>query len=292
MNWIGVDISLAKMKKQIVSPAELLPFPAAFRVVPDVELSGKNVRWRPGGTKPLPAPDGRLLLNFFDLKDVDGVLRFAQTYGPLYLCEKHKLPVMHNRPTLCPPLFRAQAEELIIFEPVDAVLWYSQQARRLYALAELANAGLPISVAKWAEANVAGPYTTPGRAPTYGPESKQIVAGLVNWWLVLGDPRPSLTVGANGRFELHFRSGDQAVSNPPKQLAPAVPQLCNGGLLFATLAMQIASAVSGGLGLATCSACGTLYVPNRAPVPGRRSFCRQCGPRAAWRLSKREARRM
>jgi hypothetical protein len=98
-----------------------------------------------------------------------------------------------------------------------------------------------------------------------------------------------LALKDNQRFELLFTSGDAAV-NAPRKLESVAWQIKAGGILWAGLALQLASAISGGAGLSTCSACGALFPPRRVPAEKRNRFCAQCGTRAAWRLAKRKQR--
>jgi predicted RNA-binding Zn-ribbon protein involved in translation (DUF1610 family) len=60
--------------------------------------------------------------------------------------------------------------------------------------------------------------------------------------------------------------------------------------LSGALALQLAFAVASSEGVTTCFACGRFYTPSRRPAAGRRSFCPDCGLRAAWRTSKRVTR--
>jgi hypothetical protein len=74
-------------------------------------------------------------------------------------------------------------------------------------------------------------------------------------------------------------------------------ELTTGGImpmyadrLSGALALQLSYAVASSEGVATCFACGRFYTPTRRPAAGRRSFCPDCGLRAAWRTSKRVTR--
>jgi hypothetical protein len=60
--------------------------------------------------------------------------------------------------------------------------------------------------------------------------------------------------------------------------------------LFGALAMELTYAVLRQLRLRKCDGCGQPHSPRRWPQPGQHSFCRACGKRAAWRLSKRRSR--
>lgn len=306
MTWTQMDKELQPHGVSLVFES-FIPFPAAPQTIPEVWLSGRGdelLCWRPGGTK-LIASFGRLLYDFLNLKDAKGVLQFAEKYGPLYLCEAHERPVMHliGR-ALCKPRIQKYAGELELSEPVSAYIKYSRWAGALLKAGDKARTGKPISADEWAKAGLGGSFTvrvtragsksdppSPLPFPTHGIEAKRMVAGMVNFWLTMGDPRPRLALRADSLFEVQFESGDHTISGVPKELERAAAQLGYGGLIFAALAMQLVSAVSGGVGLATCSSCGVFFVPKRTPAANRRQFCPQCGQRAAWRLSKQAARR-
>jgi hypothetical protein len=129
-----------------------------------------------------------------------------------------------------------------------------------------------------------------GHSPPAKIDHRQVLANVVEFWLGLGKPHPTF-VDAKSRFELRLTSGN---FNAPDQdlswLGAAGELIIQGATLFAILGVQIAIAAAGGGELATCFACGALYIPARSPAPLRRSFCESCGIRAAWRYSKRAAR--
>lgn len=273
-----------------------VPFPE--EPVPEVWLSGKDyLCWRPGGTKRAPSLD-RMLYEFMSLAGSDSVLRFAQKYGPLGLC-KHGMPAMaHKRNrVLCPPYYQKTRAGLHIRERVSDILVWAARADALYRIAVKTQNGEPISGAEWQRAGLGGHRQVSLATgefselplPSGGIEAKRLLSGIVNIWLRYGDPRPYLLLDASGRLELKFRSGDQSIGGFPSELDTAAAQIGSNPNL-AVLSMQLATAVAGGAGLTTCSACGTLYSPKRTPVPGRRHFCTQCGKRAAYRLSKRAKR--
>lgn len=294
MTWTHLDIKPTRT----MNPFEFTsaPFPTE-QPVPQVWLTGDDLCWSPGGTKPSPS-FRRILYEFTNLDRPDAVLAFAKKYGPLGLCE-HGWPAMtHKRNrVLCPPKHRQKRARLEIRERVSHVLTWAHQGAALLRVAAKAQSGEPITGADWLDAGLAGsrhislPSGESGELalPTGGLQAKQMIAGLATFWLRLGDPRPCVLPNALGRLELKFISGDQSINNEvPKSLDTAAAQLANN-LSFAVLSIQLASAVCGE-GLATCSGCGALYVPARTPIDGRRHFCPQCGARAAWRLSKRDKR--
>jgi hypothetical protein len=102
---------------------------------------------------------------------------------------------------------------------------------------------------------------------------RALVTFAVNGWLEWGRARP------------------QVIWNSP---TPTI-ELTTGGFLAAdrllgALALQLTYVVASSEGVATCFACGRFYTPRRRPAARRRSFCPDCGLRAAWRISKRAIR--
>jgi hypothetical protein len=264
------------------------PVPMPALVVPKVWCAGGRICWRSGDPVRSVGDLSRVLYDFADLKRANQVSGFVEKYGPLYLCAEHRLFAMHSRPNLCSPNSRGSGAGLEIHESVADVLGWAGQARSLLQLGDKAKTGGPIAADEWLRAGLVL-NSRPSSLPTLGADSLQLIQGLVNWWLSLAAPRPFFALKDNRRFELLFTSGDGAVS-PPRKLESVAWQIAAGGLLWVALALQLASAISGGAGLATCSACGTLFLPRRVPAQMRNRFCPQCGTRAAWRLAKRKHR--
>lgn len=88
---------------------------------------------------------------------------------------------------------------------------------------------------------------------------------VLNEWLRLGAVRPSIDWHA---------------------LKPEISFV--GPRLFSMLALQLAFAVSGGEGIATCSSCGKVYPRERQPKSGQRNYCPECRRR---KIPERDAQR-
>ena len=264
--------------------------PMLALAVPKVWCADGRICWRSGdpvrsvGDRDL----SRVLYAFADLKRASQVSEFVKKYGPLYLCAEHRLFAMHSRPNLCPPDSRGSGAGLEIHESVADVLEWAGQARSLLQLGNKAKTGGPIAADEWLRVGLV--HVPSLTLPTFGADSLMRIQARVNYWLWLGAPRPFFALKDNRRFELLFTSGDGAVT-PPRKLESVAWQIAAGGLLWAALALQLASAISGGAGLATCSACGALFLPRRVPAQMRNRFCPQCGTRAAWRLAKQKQRK-
>jgi hypothetical protein len=266
-------------------------------VVPKVWCETGNACWRVPDEARVVNDLSRAFFDFVALKRASQVTGFVERYGLLYLCAAHGFYAMHNRPKLCPPHYRGAGTQMVLFEPIERVLAWAEQARALIALSEKAKKGTPVAADEWHQAGIVlmgefaptGERIQPAASHTSGADSLRCIQGIVNVWLSIAAPRPFFALKGGRRLEMVFASGDFSVS-PPPALGAAAPQIVGGGLLWAALALQMASVISGGAGLATCSACGTLYQPTRMPVPGRNTFCSQCGKRAAWRIAKRRER--
>ena len=66
----------------------------------------------------------------------------------------------------------------------------------------------------------------------------------------------------------------------------------SGTGLTAALMAQFLFTGAGAAGVATCAACGNLFLPRRRPQAGENSYCSDCGIRAAWREAQRRRRRI
>ena len=273
-----------------------------LRVPPMVAIDGDRLVWegvvREAGGRRLGArqvaipPD--LLARFVALADAPDahIERFARRYGVLMICE-HGLPCSHQRATPVRRVVdRATVDQLIeagvmsivapLLEPVsdcyplgwrEATTWepiatwrrFSRHAGALLQLAAHVHQGGP-TTRRAAEARRAAHAPLwkvvydrdPARVDawkvdTSGECGRWSLMEVVQEWLVLGDVRPRPEWGA----------ADATIS-------------LSGTGLFGALAVQLAFAVCQADGFASCSACGTPFVPQRRPAPGRRTYCEDC----------------
>jgi hypothetical protein len=268
------------------------------------------------------APGSGLLERFVALADAspEDILRYARHWGVLAICA-HGLPASHN--LACTPLELRSRRGVVFWEPVQSWRFFSRHAKAILEIAaathtsqvvESAPAQLlcrpprpngqvaPFRVARTQRAeridlekllgvlndckhlwedpfDVIGGYLSSAGSPGSSRKAnalvrqRALVTFAVNSWLDWGRARPHV------------------VWNSP---TPTI-ELTTGGLLEAdrllgALALQLAYAVARSEGVATCFACGRFYTPRRRPAARRRSFCPDCGLRAAWRTSKRAIR--
>ena len=275
---------------------------------------------RPAYSKRVPGSG--LLEQFVALGNASGedILRYARQWGVLGICP-HGLPMSHDR--RCMPMEFPNRQALTFWEPVQSWQFFSRHAKAILEIAvathnseivESAAAQLlcrppqpkrrvvphRVAVARrsalsdlatlravlkehqneylWEDPfSVIDQHLSPvGRGSRKGnalERQRTLVTFAVNGWLEWGRARPHI------------------VWNGP---TPAI-ELTTGGFLAAdrllgALALQLAYVVASSESVATCFACGRFYTPHRRPAAGRRSFCPDCGLRAAWRTSKRAIR--
>ncbi len=100
--------------------------------------------------------------------------------------------------------------------------------------------------------------------------------------------RPRLWQDSASPAMIHgSRQGNEGPSRPSS--SDSRPWLSGAGTLLVEIAIRTVLALQEGPGWTICSNpdCGRLYRPRRQVPEGRLHFCRDCGKRASWRLSKR-----
>lgn len=208
-------------------------------------------------------PSRRTLEEFIDLADAqaDRVARFANRWGPLWLCAEHSLPAWHaltitepTRPrfqapvgfamTVCPSAPRNNATE-----PVARWRRFSAQARAIVEIAILLRDGKTPGAECWEVFNLTdSPRTVRAAWST--------VAMLVDTWMVIGRVLPHVALRAGGREAVGL---DLGVSS-----------------LFGSIALQLFFVTSGIDDFAECDGCGEPYVPRRHPRTDQRRWCPTC----------------
>ena len=108
-------------------------------------------------------------------------------------------------------------------------------------------------------------------------EQRRAVAFALNRWLERGGIRPIVSWDSE-EPALDFGAGTYGKY-----------KLFNDNL-FGALAMELAYAIMRRSRIRKCDGCGRPHSPRRWPRPHEHSFCKACGKRAAWRLSKRRLR--
>jgi hypothetical protein len=248
--------------------------------VPPVRRTGGILHFRPAGALRKGPPSDRLLFEFARLTDAT-VLRFAQRWGPLGLCRKHGLPVLHKSGSACLP-FRRRDE---FGESVSQWLKLIARVKAILSIRADLSRGRMGSLRNWRTLCGDDPL------PPSIDDRRCLLAFFVSGLLALANVRPM--VFAEPQLSIHF--GAPSLIDVFAVRADAAHEkyrdwLTNSGTLLANLSIQVALAVTNGPGLATCTACGNFYQPSKSPRAGERHFCQKCGKRAAFRIAKRIAR--
>jgi hypothetical protein len=222
----------------------------------------------------------KMLAEFVQLaEDSDEqILRYAQRYGVMNICEQHGTPASHNYTCFSLPNLGS--------EQVEAWRRYARVAKAILNIAARLWEGRLGHMEDWRmiRRRDSGGWLGFDK-PWWKPDWKRhpeeywmknpnefrqaiadeqtILAQLVNMWLAIGDvhpiiswikERPTLTLEGNPR-----------------------------GKMFGALACQLMLAVSRTDGLAICSACGASYIPKRRPRQDQRRYCQDCGTAVAQR---------
>jgi len=212
-------------------------------------------------------PDLKALRGFVALEQADEsrYLRYAQTYGPLWLCI-HQLPYGHpqGRGSRC---YRRPVRQSQLCEPIAAWRQYSQRAAALLRIAYELDGNRCGDREDWRKLSVS---MTSGRRTSHVvgevEQERRSLERVVNEWLYACEVRPFLSLtGPQQGFELR-------------------------STLLGALGVQLLSALLRTDGFTVCSACGQPYVPSRRPRAGENHYCRDCGQRAASRLGQRRYR--
>jgi hypothetical protein len=260
-----------------------------IQVLPSAKVDTEIMKRVPVYEDAYSRPDGELtgaLHRFVRLRDAQDVLRFAQRYGVLDICE-HGLPCTHNprmlnihllglvqSPSLWKPV-EVGTENSRSFlieergkrpwcegcgsEPVETWLFWSRQARAILNLAAALSAGRPCSREDWEVILTQDIDEKPQLIDTL--MARRWAAGVylqeaVNLWLDL----------ANVRLALSWPTGAGLGSL----------RLERGGT-FGLLGVQLLTAITGAQSLAICNGCSIPYIrEKRRPQAGRQNYCLEC----------------
>lgn len=250
----GTQIPAARGRHFIYAPSEpvslvtdhagkqAVSFPVDWKLI---EHKAVPVAWL-SGWPPVEFDASFALDKFLRLNNANDVQRFAQRFGPLWLCSKH-----HNRGAVrCFwPGHSSRQCRWNNIEPVDIWLTIRQEIHVLLAAAAKVRNGDALAISDFA--GVEG-------APTefYPHVGRPFVATWINMQLHRMSPLLSDGHETTLGFELTLSTGV--------------------GFLPA-LWLQVASVCAGGRALAVCSGCVTPYVrKGRAPRRGQRNFCPSC----------------
>jgi len=214
-----------------------------------------------------------LLPAFCKLADAEAprILAFARKWGPLCLCEHH---VPYGGCLKCEPPFSATDVVELFREPVEAWRCFAAAVRAAIAVSIRLYKGEAVPIEDARAALASWPIGTAQKGgklvePRRGVADWRSLSLLLDEWFVMAGPlrvRPWMKEGGGVTVNL----------------------IAQG--LFPAIVRELTFSVAKVSGLATCSACGQIYAPTRKPRADRLNFCPDCGPRAAWRMSKRRTR--
>jgi hypothetical protein len=214
------------------------------------------------------------------------VLSFAKRYGPLYLCDRHRIaayhmPLLMNQAVLGPAPIgsdepfkydwcgpRLDSRKLgTLSEPIDAWFELANRASSLLSAANMVRLQGDAPPELWKQVDgFQGSFgKTYGARWRYLDDPSQRLAANLQTWLVTAD--------------VHFRVEAQGKSLTAS-LGPA-PLTSSS---FALIAIQLLLAIIRSEGLASCSSCGMPYLSDRPPLAGKvvgpqvakRNYCRHC----------------
>jgi hypothetical protein len=223
---------------------------------------------------------GRLLLQFVALADEpdSAILRFADRFGPLYLCP-------HNEPAVA-PCWHARFNKTLGVHFCPPEGWpdrcseslegWRKWARLMAALLRIANSlhgRQPGTADDWATVFPKGEVHNWIKKFDNYLDHWTLLAGVINQQIEYGGLRPFCAINYRGRTEVLFSS-----------LSPY-------GALFGALTTQTLLAITRARNLLTCSSCGVLFFAKRLPTRGEHSYCRKCGTKGAWVSASRDYRR-
>jgi hypothetical protein len=230
--------------------------------------------------------DSQLLDQFLRLETASDleIRDFVLIWGPLWLCEKHWLPAVHQ------PIFGGRCskcgseiddgcdgwprEEKVKWEPakqrspfhrfldsIEAYRAYAKRARMLLEIATAIRKGQKIDKASWPN-NEAKPnlFIFIGRA-----SDVELLAQHLNSWLWWTGMRPRV-VCRSGKLTMDF----------------------DGNRLLGALGLQILAAVTGSTEIAKCAECPAVFLSKRQIPKGRARYCDDCGLKVAQRRASKK----
>jgi len=265
-------VQLGDNEGHIDRPSQML----AWSVPPDVRLDGEWLTFRypihvlRRGKRTLrdrrvKASRG-LLTEFIALADSpdERILEYARRFGPFGFC-RHGDPRHRLRVEGCGALIVSGGGRKEAGQLREALQWWRNLARHARALlnvaAQLSKRKLqPITLM---QLNPGLIFATELQFKELSRNPEVFVAYGLDLWLRFFQVRPRASYDPlRRRFEIRITG------------SPA---------LAGALALQIMLAIAGSAGIAICASCGKTFPPLRRPNPNRRSYCKSCGIKAAWR---------
>jgi hypothetical protein len=222
-------------------PAWLL-FPAETEWFGQGTVMQERMPW-PGWTS-VPFQAAQALDRFAHIDDSISAQQFAQTYGPLWICARHRFPCLW-RAVNGPDEYRVRHA----WSPAESVsdwLFVADHLRKTLLAAGRLLRPEQIPDDDWRALGFGA------RRPSDQIEARFLLTTLINSYL----QKYKVGLHLNDRLELELATG--------LGFLPALWQ-------------QVALAIAGGNSLAVCSNCGQPYLrAQRAPKTGQRNYCGNC----------------
>jgi len=252
----------------------------------------------------------------------EAIARFAERWGPLFVCDEHMLPVWHRRPSRRVSSYRECGGVEVDGDPATPLVtwrYWSRQALAVLRLGAALRANAEGSDDDWEaigdeeleswrwDVRQLRPYSPPrrdadGRLWVTTPDYGQSLLNAKAAWR-----REMRAAAAARNFRVDTGRGDLVNAiRTWLEFGDVVPVfvwprkgpdvLMGGAGVFAAVGLQVMMAVSRSDGLASCTACGRPYVPRRRLAANRRHYCEDCAASgapvrdaaAAYRKRKRE----
>jgi hypothetical protein len=255
-----------------------------FAPVPDLLIQPTRIELQAGRVRFWPLPEcrsrtvnARLLPDFLSLSDADesDVLAFARTWDVFHFC-RHGLPIDHSEECLFGPDAFAGSDRAFS-EPVAAWFTWARRMREVFDAITCLRAGRPAKptdLSFWlAQRDTPHPQT--------GSCGWLFVAHAINEWIHLAKLSPMLVVVGHvdspGEEQPLIRLGN--------------PRIGEGTSLLGALALQMLLFAVNGSEIAHCYGCGQYFpVDGRRRDPNRKTWCADCGKRAANVIARRKYR--
>lgn len=199
---------------------------------------------------------------FVRVHDANGVLRFADKFGPLEICERHGLPSSHHplprsllqpgRGTACRSTV-LRRDSLLYWEPLEQWFSFSRQARSILALAASLHGGSPGDRGDWQQIYKGVQLGTDVALGSDLAVGRVFLGMVVDDWLAVGGVELSLHMWGEEEPFVELTGGT-----------------------FGALAVQLAAAVTRKHSFAVCDGCRRPYLRARKPQSGRHNYCPDC----------------
>ncbi len=220
-----------------------------------------------------------LLDAFVRLQSPEGVLAFVQTWGAVWFCPTHKLPLSHGLTKwsvyewssgvtgLAGECFPDKAPSFR--DPVELYLSFAARARAILRLAVQLHEANETHREDWRLALGAflpeEYWHDEADLEAFIFSGKQSLADVVTEWMRVGGVSPYL------------------------QWLTDEPAFTFVGGNFGVIGLQLMQAITRSYGIVICSSCGIPYMrKGRRPQAGRRNYCPDCGSKAWLRDAQRD----